>query len=239
MGSEAKPAMKQYMAEALGTFVLVFFGTGAIIVHQTHEGVIGHAGIALTFGLVVMAMIFTYGAVSGAHLNPAVTLGFMAAGRFPARHVPGYVVSQVLGAFSASLLLRFLFPESVTLGATLPTGSAIQSFVLEVVLTAVLMLVILHVTTAGPEKILVPAIAIGAVVGLEAMAAGPVCGASMNPARSLAPALVSGHVEHLWIYLTATVLGALLAVPLYRLSGTAAAEVIEEPLPMETDTPTM
>lgn len=226
------------MAEAFGTFALVFFGTGAIIVHQTHEEVIGHAGIALTFGLVVMAMIFTFGAVSGAHLNPAVTLGFTVAGRFPASLVPGYVVSQVLGAFSASLLLRLLFPESTTLGATLPSGSEAQSFVLELVLTAVLMLVILHITAVGRERILVPAITIGAVVGLEAMAAGPVSGASMNPARSLAPALVSGHPEHLWIYLVATVLGALLAVPLFRMSAMeATADEVVDTIPLETDTP--
>lgn len=230
--------MKPLLAEAFGTFALVFFGTGAIIVHQTHEGVIGHAGIALTFGMVVMAMIFTFGAVSGAHLNPAVTVGFAVAGRFPANLVPGYVVSQGMGALFASLLLRLLFPESTTLGATHPSGSVAQSFVLELVLTAVLMLVILQVTTVGRERTLVPAISIGAVVGLEAMAAGPVSGASMNPARSLAPALVSGHLEHLWIYLVATVLGALLAVPLFRLSATGATEEeVAETIPMETDTP--
>lgn len=185
-----------------------------------------------------MAMIFTFGAVSGAHLNPAVTLGFAVAGRFPANLVPGYVVSQGLGALFASLLLRLLFPESTTLGATHPSGSVAQSFVLELVLTAVLMLVILQVTTVGRETTLVPAIAIGAVVGLEAMAVGPVSGASMNPARSLAPALVSGHLEHLWIYLVATVLGALLAVPLFRLSATGAtADEVAETIPMETDTP--
>ena len=238
MACETKPAMKQLLAEAFGTFALVFFGTGAIIVHQTHAEVIGHAGIALTFGLVVMAMIFTFGAVSGAHLNPAVTLGFAVAGRFPANLVPGYVVSQVLGALFASMLLKFLFPGAVTLGATLPSGTEAQSFVLELVLTAMLMLVILQVTTLGRERTLVPAIAIGAVVGLEAMAAGPVSGASMNPARSLAPALVSGHLEHLWIYLVATVLGALLAVPLFRLSAAgAAADEVADTIPLETDTP--
>lgn len=220
MGRGHEP-WRHHAAEAFGTFALVFFGTGAIVVNQAHDGVIGHMGIALTFGLVVMAMIYTFGDVSGAHLNPAVTLGLTVAGRFPKKEVPGYVLSQILGALVASLILRFLIPESGTLGITLPSGTESQSFILEVLLTAVLMLVILHVTVAGREKALVPAIAIGAVVGLEAMVAGPVCGASMNPARSLAPAVVSGHLEHLWIYLTATVLGALLAGPLYRLSGRA------------------
>lgn len=206
--------MKRLLAEYLGTFFLVFAGTGAIVINQASGGVIGHAGIALVFGLVVLAMIHTFGDVSGAHLNPAVTLGFAAAGRFPWREVAGYVAAQLAGAFSASGLLKLLFPASETLGATLPAGSVGQSFVLEVVLTAILMLVILSVSTGAKEKGITAGIAIGAVIGLEAMFAGPICGASMNAARSLAPALVSGHLEHLWLYPAATVLGALIGVPL-------------------------
>jgi aquaporin Z len=159
-------------------------------------------------------MIHTFGDVSGAHLNPAVTLGFAASRRFPLREVPGYLAAQVCGALSASGLLRVLFPEDAKLGATLPAGPVMQSFILEAVLTAMLMLTILSVSTGAKEKGITAGIAIGGVIGLEAMFAGPICGASMNPARSLAPALVSGHLEHLWIYLTAPVLGALLAVPL-------------------------
>jgi aquaporin NIP len=207
-------AMKKLLAEALGTFALVFAGTGAIVINQVSGGVIGHAGIALTFGLIVLAMIHTFGDVSGAHLNPAVTLGFAAARRFPLREVPGYLAAQTCGAFAASGLLRVLFPDNATLGATLPAGAASQSFILEAVLTAILMLTILSVSTGAKEKGITAGLAIGAVIGLEAMFAGPICGASMNPARSLAPALVSGHLEHLWIYLTAPVLGALIAVPL-------------------------
>jgi aquaporin NIP len=206
--------MKRFLAEYLGTFFLVFAGTGAIVINQASGGVIGHVGIALVFGLVVLAMIHTFGDVSGAHLNPAVTLGFAAAGRFPWREVAGYVSAQLAGALSASGLLRWLFPDSPTLGATLPAGGVGQSFVLEAVLTAVLMLVILSVSTGAKEKGITAGIAIGAVIGLEAMFAGPVCGASMNPARSLAPAIVSGHLEHLWLYPAATVLGALIGVPL-------------------------
>ncbi len=206
--------MRRPLAEFLGTFILVFAGTGAIVINQLTGGVIGHAGIALTFGLVVLAMIYTFGDISGAHLNPAVSIAFAAAGRFPWKDVPLYLGAQLAGSFAASGLLKFLFPGPGTLGATLPAGSASQSFVLEVVLTAILMLVILSVSTGSKEKGITAGIAIGAVVGLEAMFAGPICGASMNPARSLAPALVSGHLEHLWLYPAATVLGALLAVPL-------------------------
>lgn len=207
--------MKKLLAEALGTFTLVFAGTGAIVINAASHGAISHAGIALTFGLVVLAMIHTFGDVSGAHLNPAVTLAFAAARRFSWHAVPGYLAAQLVGAVSASGLLHVLFPQDATsLGATLPAGSESQSFVLEVVLTAVLMLTILSVSTGAKEKGITAGIAIGGVIALEAMFAGPVCGASMNPARSLAPALVSGQLSHLWIYLAAPLLGALLAVPL-------------------------
>lgn len=206
--------MNRLLAEFLGTFTLVFAGTGAIVVNETSGGVIGHAGIALVFGLVVLAMIHTFGDVSGAHLNPAVTLGFAAAGRFAWKDVPGHAFSQLAGAFAASLTLKGLFPDNRLLGATLPAGSAAQSFVLEIILTAILMLVILSVSTGAKEKGVTAGIAIGAVVALEAMFAGPISGASMNPARSLAPAIVGGNLQHLWLYPTATVLGALIAVPL-------------------------
>lgn len=206
--------MKRIFAEFLGTFALVFAGTGAIVVNQITGGVIGHAGIALVFGLIVMAMIYTFGDVSGAHLNPAVTLGFAVAGRFAWQSLPGYVAAQLAGAFAASGLLKILFPASATLGATLPAGSWQQSFILEIILTAILMLVILSVSTGAKEKGVTAGIAIGAVVALEAMFAGPICGASMNPARSLAPAIVSGNFQFLWLYPFATVLGALIAVPL-------------------------
>lgn len=209
--------MNKLLAEFLGTFFLVFAGTGAIVIDQVTGGTVTHVGIALTFGLVVMAMIYAFGDISGAHLNPTVTLSFAAARRFPARDVPGYIATQVAGAFAASLLLRVLFPTSPTLGATLPAGPAWQSFVLEIVLTFMLMLVILSVSSGPKEKGLMAGIAIGGVVGLEAMFAGPISGASMNPARSLAPAIVSGHLESLWVYLTAPAIGALLAVPCWVL----------------------
>lgn len=203
---------KRLAAEFLGTFALVFAGTGAITINEVTAGAIGHAGIALTFGLVVLAFIYTFGDVSGAHFNPAVSLGFWFAGRFERRDVLPYIATQVAGALTASALLRVLFPASKTLGATLPAQGAWQSFILELVLTFFLMLVILSVSTGAKEKGITAGIAVGSVIALEAMFAGPISGASMNPARSLSPALVSGRLSELWIYLTAPVVGALLAV---------------------------
>jgi aquaporin NIP len=204
--------MKRCCAEVIGTFALVFAGTGAIVINQASGGAITHVGIALTFGLIVLAMIYTVGDISGAHLNPAVTIGFWAAQRLPSRDVLPYIGSQLTGALLASGLLRVLFPENPLLGATLPSGSDWQSFVLEIVLTFLLMLTVLNVSTGAKEKGITAGIAVGAVIALEAMFAGPICGASMNPARSFAPALFSGHFEHLWIYLTAPPMGACLAM---------------------------
>ena len=205
--------MRKLTAEFLGTFGLVFAGTGAIVINEVSGGAITHVGIALTFGLIVLAMIYCFGDVSGAHLNPAVTIGFCVARRFPLGEVPGYVLAQFAGAFVASGLLRVLFPQNATLGATLPAGPAFQSFILEIVLTFLLMLVVLSVSTGAKEKGITAGIAVGAVIALEAMFAGPICGASMNPVRSLAPALVSGQLASLWIYLIAPVIGVLIAVP--------------------------
>jgi aquaporin NIP len=204
--------MKKNLAECLGTFGLVFAGTGAIIINEATGGSVTHVGVALTFGLVVLAMIYTFGDISGAHLNPAVTIGFWAARRMPGREVLPYIASQFVGALLASGLLRYLFPEGKSLGATMPFGSQMQSFILESVLTFFLMLTILNVSTGAKEKGITAGIAVGAVIGLEALFAGPISGASMNPARSFAPALVSGHLEHLWIYFAGPVLGACMAM---------------------------
>ncbi|MGZ3865409.1 MAG: MIP/aquaporin family protein [Bacteroidia bacterium] len=204
--------MKKYLAEFIGTFALVFCGTGAIIINQETGGTITHAGIAITFGLIVMAMIYALGETSGAHLNPAVTIAFWVAKSFPSNEIVPYIISQVVGAFVASFILQFLFPLNELLGTTLPAGLPMQSFILEVILTFLLMLVILNVAKGSKEQGMFAGLAIGAVVLLEAMFAGPICGASMNPARSLAPAVVSGHLQHLWIYLIAPIAGAILAV---------------------------
>lgn len=225
--------MRRLAAELFGTFCLVFAGTGAIVVNGVSDGVVSHLGVALTFGLIVLAMIYAVGDVSGAHLNPAVTLGFFVGGRFEGRSVILYVVAQCLGAVAASGTLRALFPTHATLGATLPAGSDGQSFVLETTLTLILMFVILSVACGAKEKGLLAGVAIGSVVALEAAFAGPICGASMNPARSLAPALVSGRFDHLWIYLTAPFLGAGLAVvasrAIHGLPTNAIAERAECP----------
>jgi aquaporin NIP len=208
--------IKKCIAELLGTFALVFCGTGAIIINEESKGAITHVGIAFTFGLIVMSMIYALGNISGAHLNPAVSIAFTIARKFSVKALLPYVVSQIAGAVLASLVLKYLFPANELLGATLPSGSTRQSFILELLLTFFLMLVIISVAHGSKEQGMFAGLAIGSVVLLEAMFAGPVSGASMNPARSLAPALVSGHTEHLWLYLTSTTVGAALAVPLWK-----------------------
>jgi len=223
--------MRRYAAEVIGTFALVFAGTGAIVVNDVTDQTVTHVGIALTFGMVVMALIYALGDISGAHINPAVTIGFWTARQFDGKQVAPYIISQLLGAIAASVTLRVLFLEHDSLGATLPAGTWWQSFVLEVILTFLLMFVILNVATGAKEKGIMAGAAIGATVGLEAMFAGPICGASMNPARSIAPALVSGHLEHLWIYLVATTAGAILAVFAYQFVQTETnsdAEAVSE-----------
>lgn len=207
--------LKRLIAEAFGTFALVFAGTGAIVINDASGGAITHVGIALTFGLIVLAMIYTLGDISGCHLNPAVTIGFFVARRFEGRWVVPYIASQFAGAILASLLLKGMFPDHPSLGATLPAGSPFQSLILELVLTLILMVVILSVSSGSKEKGMLAGVAVGAVIALEAMFAGPISGASMNPARSLAPALVSMRFEHLWIYLVSPCVGACLAVAVY------------------------
>ena len=209
--------MKNYLAEIIGTFCLIFCGTGAIIINQESGGVISHVGVAITFGLIVMAMIFSLGSISGAHFNPAVTIAFWVAKEFPAKEIFPYIVSQLAGAMLASGLLHLLFPLNQLLGSTMPAGSEMQSFILEIVLTFILMFVILQVAKGSKEQGLFAGLIIGFVVLLEAMFAGPICGASMNPTRSIAPAIVSGHLEHLWIYILAPLLGAITAVGCWRI----------------------
>src|SRR5262245_45961567 len=187
--------MRKYAAEFFGTFVLVFAGTGAIVIDEVSGGKVTHVGVALTFGLVVLALVYALGENSGAHLNPAVTLGFALARRFSAQSAVPYVLSQCGGALLASLCLRLLFPDNQGLGGTRPAGLPLQSFALEVILTLILMFVILSVATGSKEKGVMAGVAVGAVIALEAMFAGPVCGASMNPARSLAPAIVSARLD--------------------------------------------
>jgi len=217
----AMPPLNKLIAECFGTFCLLFAGCGAMVVNEVTGGAIGHTGVALTWGLIVAAMIYSIGDASGAHINPAVTVGFWLAKQFPGTSVLPYVIAQFIGALLAAVSLRLLFPASETLGATIPHDMALvwQSFALEVFLTLILMFVILCVAIGSKERGLMAGIAIGATVGLEAMFAGPISMASMNPARSLGPALVSAHSDalaSLWAYLVATLLGAALSVPLWR-----------------------
>lgn len=209
---ESQSLYRMLLAECLGTFMLVFAGTGAIIVNDVSGGAITHIGIAAVFGLIVLSIIYTYGETSGAHVNPAVTVAFWLARRFPGKWVVPYVLSQSAGAILASVVWYFYFPQHQTLGATIPTIGLLQAFVLEFLLTWWLMTVILGVSEGAKETGIVAGMVIGGVVALEAAFAGPVTGASMNPARSLGPALVSGNLSMLWIYLLATPLGAMTAV---------------------------
>jgi len=191
---------------------MIFCGTGAMTINEITGGEVTHVGIAITWGLIVMSMIYAFGETSGAHFNPAVTIAFAYAKKFSWKEVPKYIVAQILGAFVASLILLFLFPTSEFLGATIPTIDVWRAFVLELLLTFFLMVVIINVSTGSKEMGVIAGIAIGAVVLLEAMFAGPITNASMNPARSLAPNIVSGNIQGLWLYIIAPILGALLAV---------------------------
>ena len=207
------------LAEFIATFTLVFFGCGAIVVDELSGGAIGHLGISFTFGFVVMIMIYSFGPLSGAHMNPAVTIAFWLAKLFAGNRVLPYVLVQVLAAIAACALLLALFPEVSGLGHTYPKVGVWQvSFAFELLLTFILMLVILQVATGSTLQQHHAAFAIGLTVLIEAMVGGPICGASMNPARSIGPALVSGQLADIWIYISAPPLGAALAIVVWKLT---------------------
>jgi aquaporin Z len=208
--------MKKYLSEFIGTFILVFAGTGVVIVNQEMNGVVTLAGIAACWGLIIIATVYSFGDISGNHINPAVTLAFAFDKRFEWKEVPFYLTAQLAGALTASGLLRFMFPSNKNLGITLPSGSWQQAFLLEIVMTFMLLMVILRVSTGAKEKGITAGIVIGATVWFLVLFGGPVSGTSLNPTRSLAPALVSGNLHYLWIYLTAPFSGALFAVVVHR-----------------------
>ena len=218
-----RSSLRSLGAEAIGTFALVFVGCGAIMVDAETDA-LGQIGISIAFGLVIMAMVYAVGHVSGAHLNPAVTFAFALTRHFPWRLVAGYWVAQVVGAVGAALLLRASLGDDADLGATSPSGSDAQSFVFEVVLTALLLFVIMAVATDTRAVGDAAALAIGGTIALASLVGGPVSGASLNPARSLGPAVVSGELGSLWIYLTAPLLGAAIGAFAYQLVRGAAGE---------------
>jgi MIP family channel proteins len=208
---------RKILAEALGTFILVFMGTGAVMVNDLSQGAVTHLGVSLVFGAIVAALIYALGHISDAHFNPAVTLAFWAAGVLPRRQVGPYILAQSFGAILASLLLWRSFGNIAHLGATLPLNDNWQqSFILEVLLTFILMLVILGAGLDRRAPLGFAGLAIGLTVGVEAACMGPVSGASMNPARSLGPAVVGNLWQHHWLYWLAPILGAQIAVLVYR-----------------------
>ena len=206
---------RRLAAEIVGTFALVFAGCGAVMV-DAKTGALGHVGVAITFGLVIMAMIYAVGHISGAHFNPAVTFAFALSRHFPWPRAFGYWGAQLVGALVAAAILRGSLGPIAHVGATLPSGSQGQSFLWELVLTFFLMFVIMAVATDTRAVGEAAAIAIGGTVGLDAMFGGPVSGASMNPARSIGPAFVSGDLHALWLYIAAPILGATLAALTYQ-----------------------
>ena len=207
---------EKIISEFLGTYFLVFAGTGAVVINQMTKS-LTHVGVAITFGLVVMALIYTFGHISGAHFNPAVTIGFLIDKDITKREAMYYIVTQIIAGIAASATVLSLFGNVASLGATLPSGAWYQSFVLEFILTFFLMFVILGSAIHGKSAKSFAGIAIGATVGLEAMFGGPISGASMNPARSIGPAIVSGNLQHLWVYIVATILGAICAAMIYKI----------------------
>jgi aquaporin Z len=220
-GCKIEKIMKKYLSEFIGMFILVFAGTGVVIVDQHTGGAVTLTGIAACWGMIIVATVYAFGDISGNHINPAVTIAMAVDKRFEWKEVPPFLIAQLLGAFSASLLLHFLFPDNVSLGATQPGGSVMQSFIMEVIMTFILLLVILRVSTGSKEKGITAGLVIGATVAFLVLFGGPVSGTSLNPTRSLAPAIISGNLNALWIYLTAPVIGAVAAVFAHRVLHTS------------------
>jgi MIP family channel proteins len=215
MSPVLRPFRARLLCEVLGTALLVGVGTGAMVLDASGALPLGGAGISVAFALVVVAAILLFGPISGAHINPAVTLGFAVAGRFPRHEISGYLAAQCVGAVLGSVVVALFLPEHPDLGSTLPAAGTWASLGIEVLATLGLVFVVLRITSL-PLPLPAVALVIGATVGALAWTAGPFTGASMNPARSLGPALVSGQLGPLWIYFVAPTLGGLAAVPLCR-----------------------
>lgn len=209
--------MRKSILEFIGTFVLVFIGTGAIILNEQTLGGVTHFGVSMAFGVAVFAMIFAFGKISGAHINPAVTIAMFMNGKIKLQESVSYIISQLSGAIVASIFLALIFNSSGNLGATLPSGTALESFYLEIILTYLLVQVIFVLINKGATNMSI-AIIVGFVVFLEAFIAGPITGASMNPARSVGPALVSGNMSSLSVYIYAPIIGGGIAAIVNLLS---------------------
>ena len=203
---------KKYLAEVIGTFTLIFFITGAIVVNEVTSGALTNGGVSILSSIIVFVIVITIGDISGAHINPAVTIGFVAARRMQRTEAMYYILAQAIGAILASLVLKGVFPHHPTLGGTYPQGSELQSFVVEVVITFLLMFSILNAVDTNKEKGVQVALAISVLVGIEGYIAGPISGCSLNPIRSLAPALVTGNLHAQWIYILAPLAGVYIAV---------------------------
>lgn len=217
---------RRWVAEGIGTFFLVFAGPGAVIANASSNGAVTHVGVALAFTFVIIAMICAVGHISGAHLNPAVTLGFWASGRFPRREVPPYLIAQCLGAIAAALLLRATIGSVGDMGATLPTVAPGPAFALEFAMSFSLMFVIMAVATDDRVAGGAAALAVGVTVGFCALTGGTLTGASMNPARSLGPALVGGLWRAHWLYWLAPIAGMVLAARTYEFLRSATPPLV-------------
>jgi len=209
------------ISELMGTFFLVLMGCGSIVVNDLSGGLIGHLGVSMSFGLIVMVMIYSIGNISGAHMNPAVSLAFFISKRMDLLSFVKYLSGQFAGSLLAAFALSGLFSDHENFGMTVPSVPPLQAFIVEIILTMLLMFVIFNISTGHMEKGIMAGVAVGGVIALEALVGGPLTGASMNPFRSLAPALVSGKLSGIWIYLSAPFLGAILAWPAYYFTGKA------------------
>lgn len=209
--------MRKYLAEAIGTFVLLFAGCGSIIISDLYPNTITHGGISMAFGTAVLVMIYAVGNVSGAHFNPAVTIGFCFAKKMDKKEALMYILFQLIGAILSMILINYLFEPVSVFGVTVPSVSVFKAFLIEILLTFILMTVILNVSTGYKEKGIMAGVAVGTTVFILALIGGPLTGASMNPARTIAPALIAFDFSHIWLYIVGPIIGAILASPMCKL----------------------
>ncbi len=218
MARNEKNLSRALAAEFIGTFMLVFAGTGAVVTNAMHEGALGHFGISLVFGLVIMVSIFAFGHISGGHFNPAVTLGFTLTNNFPLKRLLPYWLAQFTGAIIGSFAVAHLIGFA-GLGVTQPSIPVTSALIVEALLTFLLMIVIMAVATDSRAVGKAAAVAVGGTIALAALLGGPLTGASLNPARSLAPALVAGNFSFLYIYFIGPLFGAAVGAIVYKWIG--------------------